>query len=104
MRHVQVIPRGSYRLFDALTAEQARLARKDRGTFRRRGRKSKHRAEWIHVRFPGRLALKRGEREVVEIQVRSKKGTEWQLVRAILGFLDRHFGPRVRAVIIQYGE
>ena len=104
MRRVQVIPRGAYRLFAALVAEEARLARKGKGTFRRRGRTGKHRARWVHTRFAGRLELKRGEGEVVEIKVKSKPGVEWQLLGAILGFIDRHFAPRVRAIDIQYGE
>jgi len=104
MRRVQVIPRGNYRLFDALVAEEARLARKEKGTFRRRGRKSKQRAQWVHTRFAGRLDLKREGGEVVEVKVRSKPGVEWQLLRAILGFIDRHFAAKVRAIHIQYGD
>ena len=104
MRRVQVFPRGAYRLFDALVAEEARLARKGKGTFRRRGRKGKHRARWVHTRFAGRVDLKRAEGDVVEIKVKSKPRVEWQLLGAILGFIDRHFGSKVRAINIQYGN
>lgn len=104
MRRVQVIPRGAYRLYAALTAKEAELSRKNRGTFRRRGPKRKNSARWFHIRFPGRLRLKRGRDEVVEIDVRAKRETEWQLVGAILGFVDRHFGPKVRAINIRYGD
>lgn len=104
MRHVQIIPRGAYPLFAALVAKEAALSRKGKGTFRRRGRKSKTRARWVHVRFPGSLELRRGMGEVVEIRLKSTKEAEWQLLTAIVGFLDRHFSPRVRAINIQYGE
>jgi hypothetical protein len=36
--------------------------------------------------------------------VKSAKESEWQLSGAILGFIDRHFGPKVRAINIQYGN
>ena len=104
MRRVQVIPRPGFRLYDALVAEEARLARKQKGTFRRRGPKRKNSAQWSHLRFPGRLRLRRGGDEVVEIRLKSKKGEEWQLVGAILGFVDRHFAAKVRAINIQYGD
>lgn len=104
MRHVQIIPRGAYPLFAALAAREAALSRKGRGTFRRRGRKSKNRARWVHIRFSGSLELRRGMGEVVEIKLKSKKGAEWQLLTAFVGFVDRNFSPRVRAINIQYGE
>jgi len=103
MRRVQVFPRGSNRLFDALVAEEARLARKGMGTFHRRGRKRKDSARWFHVKHPGQLVLKRRAGEVVEITLRSKQGAEWQLLSALVGFLDRVFGPKVRAIHIHYG-
>ena len=104
MKCLQVIPRDAYRLFGAMVAEEARLSRKEKGTFRRRGPKRKNSAQWFHIRFGGRLDLKREEGEVVEVKVRSKPGVEWQLLRAILGFIDRHFAAKVRAINIQYGD
>jgi len=104
MRRVQVFPRSTFSLFGAMVAKEAALARKQRGTFRRRGRTGKRRAEWRHLRFRGSVRLRRAAGEMLEMSVRGKKGEEWQLLRAILGFIDRHFAPRVRAIHIQYGE
>lgn len=104
MRQVQVVPKQGFRLFAAMVAKEAELARKNKGTFRRRGPKRKNSARWFHVKFKGQLALKRGTEEVVEIRLRSKQGAEWQLLGAIVGFIDRNFSPRVRAISIQYGE
>jgi len=43
--------------------------------------------------------------EVVDIEVRSTgKGEDWQLLRSILGFIDRHFGNKIRVISIQYGR
>ena len=37
------------------------------------------------------------------IEVRSKKpDVEWQLMQAILGFLDRHFSDNIRTILIHY--
>jgi len=87
-----------------MVAKEAELSRKNKGTFRRSAPKQKNRPKWTHKSYQGWLKLKRGMGEVVEIEVRSKKGAEWQLLRAILGFVDRHFGPKVRAINIQYGN
>ena len=102
MKCLQVIPRDAYRLFGAMVAEEARLSRKQKGTFRRRGPKRKNSAQWFHVRYPGQLTLKREAEEVVEIRLRSKPGAEWKLLGAIVGFIDRIFGPKVRAINIEY--
>jgi hypothetical protein len=87
-----------------MVAKEIELSRKNKGTFRRSAPRQKNRAKWAHTRFPGWLRLRRGMGEVVEIDVRAKKGGEWQLLTAILGFVDRHFGPKVRAVNIQYSD
>ena len=85
-----------------MVSREEELSRKDRGTFRRRGRASKNRARWFHVRFPGSLELRRGAGEVVEITL--KKGADWRLLTAIVGFIDRNFSPRVHALNIQLGK
>ena len=33
-----------------------------------------------------------------------KDVAEWQLLQAILGFIDRHFADEIRAINIQYGN
>ena len=103
MRRVQVIPRDGFRLYGAMVAKEVELSRKNKGTFRRSGRKEKDRAKWSHSTYQGWVKLARGMGEVVEIEVRSKeKGAEWQLLHAILGFIDRHFAHKVRAINIHY--
>ncbi len=105
MRRLQVVPKPGFRLYNALVAKEAELARKNRGTLRRIGPKRKERARWQHSRYPGWLRLARGIGEVVNIEVRSAgKGEDWQLLRSILGFIDRHFGNKVRVITIQYGR
>lgn len=104
MRQVQVVPKQGFRLFAAMVAKEAELSRKNKGTFRRRAR-GKTRAKWIHIRYKGWITLARRTGEVLQIKVRSKEeGGDWQLLHAILGFLDRHFGRKIRSITIQYGE
>ncbi len=103
MRQVQVIPEAGFRLYGAMVAKEAALSRKNQGTFRRSAPRGKNRARWNHLRYPGWIKLRRGTGEEVQIEVRSKRGgSEWQLLQAILGFVDRHFGERLRAIHIQY--
>ena len=105
MRQVEVIPEDEFRLFGALVAKEVELRRKNKGTFRRSGRKEKDRAKWTHSNYPGWIKLARRKGEVVEIEIRPKKGhPEWQLLHAILGFVDRHFGQQIRAINIQYNK
>ena len=105
MRRLQIVPKPGFRLYGALVAKEVELSRKNRGTLRRSGRKLKERARWEHKKYPGWLKLTRGAAEVVDIEVRSTgKGEDWQLLRSILGFIDRHFGNKVRVINIQYGR
>lgn len=87
-----------------MVAKELELARKNKGTFRRSAPKQKNRAKWTHTKYQGWIRLTRGTGEVVEIEVRTKKGAEWQLLRAVLGFIDRHFGPKVGAINIRYAN
>jgi hypothetical protein len=103
MRQVQIIPDNGFRLYGAMVAKEADLARNNRGTFRRSASKEKDKAKWSHSSYSGWIRLQRGMGEVVMMEVHSKKeGTEWQLLHAILGFIDRHFANSVKSIHIQY--
>lgn len=103
MRQVQVIPEAGYRLYGAMVAKEVELKRKKQGTFRRTALKERNRAKWTHSTYPGWINLRRGMGEVVQMEIKSKKeDTEWQLFHAILGFIDRYFANRIRAVNIQF--
>ncbi|MFQ5705246.1 MAG: hypothetical protein ACE5HT_14650 [Gemmatimonadales bacterium] len=102
MRHVQVIPRQAFNLYGELVRKEADLRRRSLGTWRRSGKKTRDRARWIHSRYSGYIKIARGMGEVVQIEVRSD--VEWQLLDAILGFLDRHFGDEISSIHIFYEE
>lgn len=103
MRQIQVVPNSTFRLYGAIVAKEVELAKKNRGTFHRSAAKEKDRAKWSHSSYPGWIRIARGMGEVVLIEVRSKKpDVEWQLMQAILGFLDRHFSDNIRTILIHY--
>jgi hypothetical protein len=103
MRQVQIIPENGFRLYGAMVAKEVELAHKRKGTFRRSAPKEKDKAKWRHSSYSGWIRIARGMGEVVMIEVQSKKeGSEWQLLHAILGFIDRHFASSVRSIHIQY--
>lgn len=102
MRQVQVIPTNGFRLYAAMVAKESELAHKRRGTFRRSGRREKNHTKWRHSSYPGWIRLERGLGEVMMVQVHAREGTEWRLLQAILGFVDRHFAENVRSIHIEY--
>jgi hypothetical protein len=102
MRQIQIIPSDGFRLYGALVAKEVELAKRNRGTFHRSAAKEKNRAKWTHTTYPGWIRIERGMGEIVMIEVHSKDGAEWQLLQAILGFLDRHFSDKIRSLHIHY--
>jgi hypothetical protein len=75
--------------------------REDRqGTFRRVSV-----GKWRHIRYPGWVRFYGGYGNILDVEVRSRvKNAEWQVLQAFVGFIDRHFSERIRAVNIQYGN
>jgi len=100
MRQVQVISEEGFRLYSALVRKEADLKSRGLGTWRRSGKKVRDQAKWTHSRYPGWVKIARGMGEVVQIEVHSE--VEWQLLDAILGFLDRHFADEIRSIHIYY--
>ena len=103
-RFMQIVPVGGFRLFDAMLEKVAELTARERGTFRRSGRKTRNRAQWSHLRYPGRITLERARGQTITARVlsRSKAADEWQLLHAFIGFLDRHFATHIQSLTVQY--
>jgi hypothetical protein len=104
MKILQIIPQDGVRLYGAMVKKELELRKK--GTFYRAAAKAKNEAKWHHKRYKGWINLRRGLSEVVMAEVRSvglsAVDAEWQILRAFLGFLDRHFANEIVAVNIQY--
>jgi hypothetical protein len=103
-RLVRIVPVGGFNLFDAMQSEVARLTARGRGTFRRLGRKQRHRARWSHLRYQGRIALERtlGQAVAARVTASGASANPWQLLHAFIGWTDRHFAPKLQSLTVQY--
>ena len=99
MKLVQIIPASRTPLFSAMLKKEADIRKERAGAFSQVGAKTATKATWKHVRFKGRIALRRDRSETVTARV--SKG-DWQLLTAFIGWVDRHFGERVKSVTIDY--
>ncbi len=105
MKLLQIVPRGSARLYGAMIKKQAEIRKAGRGTFSRAGARKRHAARWTHVRYKGSILLEPGLSEAVEVAIKSpERGDEARLLSSFLGWLDRHFGDELSSVNIQYQQ
>ena len=103
MKIVEITPRKKSPLYNALVKREADIRKKGRGTFARKGPMRSGSATWNHKRFKGSVSLKREDAEVVRAKVSSRTPEdEGGLLKAFLGFVDRHFGNHVATITIHY--
>ena len=103
MKIVEIAPRRKLPIYAALVKREAEIRRNGRGTFARKGRVRAGAATWSHKRFKGTVSLTRGDTELVSAKVRSPTpDDEGGLLKAFLGFVDRHFGNQVATITIHY--
>jgi hypothetical protein len=103
MKIVEITPRRKSPLYGGLVKREAAIRKKGRGTFARRGRARASTATWGHKRFKGSVSLSRGAAEMVRAKIRSgSTADEGSLLKAFLGFVDRHFGDQVSTITIHY--
>lgn len=58
---------------------------------------------WIHARYPGWITWDISRSGVLMVNVRSKKpNSEWQLLQAFIGYLNRHLGKHIDSITILY--
>jgi len=99
MKLVQITPVDNGRLYSAMVKKEADIRKQRAGAFSRVGAKTANQATWKHVRFKGRIKLKREPSETVVARVSS---ADWQLLSAFIGWVDRHFGDQVQNMTIEY--
>jgi len=99
MRHLQIIPKKNFNIYGALVKKELSLRSGGKGTFRRSAT-----GRWIHERYYGWVKFERGLGNVVNVELKSRvQDSEWQLLSAFIGFLDRHYSSKISALNIQYG-
>ena len=87
MKIVEITPRKRSPLYVGLIKRQADISKNGRGTFARKGRARAGAATWNHKRF--------------KVSSRTPED-EGGLLKAFLGFVDRHFGAQVATITIHY--
>ena len=103
MKLVEITPRRKLPLYGALIRREADIRSKGRGTFARQGRKRARSAIWKHKRFKGTVNLQREGAEQISAKIRSSTPEdEGSLLKAFLGFIDRHCGNQVETITIHY--
>ncbi|MCX7885665.1 MAG: hypothetical protein N3B01_00200 [Verrucomicrobiae bacterium] len=98
MKILQVVPsRDNKEKLKSLLVQKERKLR-GKGTFirQRAGR-------WRHVKHPGWITWQETSGGILLAEIHSRAaGTEWQLLQALIGFLDRYFADQIEHVTILY--
>lgn len=97
MKIVQVVPKsGTDTKLKTLLKNKARELRGTTTAFHR-----VREGQWKHVKYPGRIIWDetRGGLLVAEIQPK-KEESDWQLLQAFIGYLDRHLGESIESISI----
>lgn len=103
MIRLTVVPRTRVNLFGLLVGKELELRRKGRGTLHRSGPKRSRREKWTHSSYPGWVTLERRDDGMLAATVHSRAAdSDWQLLRSLIGFLDRHFRDKIASVTISY--
>jgi hypothetical protein len=103
MKIVEITPQRKAALYAGLVKREADIRRKGRGTFSRKGPARASTATWSHKRFKGLVSLTREDADMVKAKIRSGTSQdEGGLLKAFLGFVDRHFGDKVATITIHY--
>jgi hypothetical protein len=103
MKIVEITPRKKSPLYGGLVKREAAIRKNGRGTFSRKGPARAGAATWSHKRFKGSVRLTHEGTELVRAKIRSRTPEdEGSLLKAFLGFVDRHFGDEVATITIHY--
>ena len=98
MKILQVVPRRDMegKLSTHLN-EKERELRGSRTTFYR-----KRPGRWAHKKYHGWIGWNEGKGGILVAEVHSKPESEWQLLQAFVGYLDRHLAEHIESMSISY--
>jgi hypothetical protein len=103
MKLVEITPREKSPIYSALVKREAAIRKNGRGTFSRKGPVRAGAATWSHKKFKGSVSLKREGAELVKAKIRAgNPEDEVGLLKAFLGFVERHFGDQLDTITIHY--
>ena len=99
MKIVQVVPRAGES--SSLKSQLKKVELSLRGTATTFVREREGR--WVHKKHAGWINWDGTAGGILIAEIRTKKeGTEWQLLQAFVGYLDRHLGENVESISIFY--
>ena len=99
MKVVTVAPRQLGKPNLGVLLEQTERLRGTSTTFQR----STVRRRWKHVKYPGWVTWEVVAAGILSVQVLSKKlDSEWQLLQAFVGYLNRHLATQIHSISIFY--
>ncbi len=99
MKLLQIVPLSDEKpTLKALLKETERRLR-GRGTTFKRQREGR----WVHTRYSGWIKWDLAKGGIIVAEVQSKRpDSEWQLLQAFIGYVDRHIGQYVQSINIIY--
>ncbi len=98
MKIIQVVPRRNNKLKLKTLLDQKERELRGSSTFvrQRAGR-------WMHKRYPGWINWDEVSGGILVVEIQSRVAdAEWQLLRAFVGYLDRHFSEQIESITITY--
>jgi len=99
MKVVQIIPLADDKPGLKTLLKDTERKLRGRGTTFKRQREGR----WIHIKYPGWISWDLAKGGIIEAEVQSKRPeSEWQLLRAFIGYVDRHIGKYVKSINIIY--
>ena len=99
MKLLQIVPLADDKpTLKALLKDTERELRGPRTTFKRQ-----REGRWVHARYPGWIIWDLTKGGIIVAEVHSMvPTTEWQLLQAFIGYVDRHIGEYVQSINIIY--
>jgi hypothetical protein len=98
MKIVQVVPRLDIdESLKSMMKAKERALRGGTTAFRR-----KREGQWVHIKYKGVVRWEEVQGGIVIAQIRASEEDDWQLLRAFVGYLDRHFRDAIESMTIYY--
>jgi hypothetical protein len=99
MKILQVVPKpGNKQRLKQLLKQKERALRGTGTTFSRQ-----REGKWVHKTYAGWIKWDEARGGLLVAEIRTKKpGSDWQLLQAFVGYLDRHVGSYIDSISIIY--
>ena len=102
---VTVTPRDRENLYGLLIKKEVALRQANKGTLHRASSKKKNLEKWVHNKFKGWINLQKCLGGVTVAIVQSKSAdSEWEILLAFVGFLNRHFRYEIASINLTFGR